>query len=116
MACRVVRTLDDSRLCALAGPILSGIVLKAIRDERRARDIGAAELSSDFVGESEAKYHRHLAAIGKFGQRNGDVRADDTGDEVHLVKLHQFVELLDTHTGRELIIGPDNLDSATGNL
>src|SRR6266478_284820 len=92
MAGRIVRTHDDSRLYTLAGPILSGIVLKAIRAERRARDIGAAELSSDFVGESEAKYHRHLAA------------------------MHQFVELLDTHTGRELVIGPDNLDSATGDL
>src|SRR6202040_3829591 len=40
----------------------------------------------------------------------------DTGDKVHLVELHQFVELLDTHTGREFIIGPDNLDSATGDL
>src|SRR6476646_4341572 len=116
MTGRIVRTHDDSRLNTLAGPILSGIVLKAIRAERRARDIGAAELSSDFVGKSEAKYHRHLAAIGKFRQRNGNVRADDTGDEVYLVELHQFVELLDTHTGRELIIGPDNLDSATGNL
>src|SRR5260370_17124073 len=116
MAGRIVRTHDDSRLYTLAGPILSGIVLKAIRAERRARDIGAAEFSSDFVGESEAKYRRHLAAIGKFGQRNGNVRADDTGDEVHLVELHQFVELLDTHTGRELVIGSDNLDSATGNL
>src|SRR6266478_7896099 len=116
MAGRVVRTHDDSRLYALAGPILPGIVLKAIRAERRARDIGAAELSSDFVGEGEAKYHRHLAAIGKFRQRNGNVRADDTGDEVHLVELHQFVELLDTHIGRELIIGPDNLDSTTGSL
>src|SRR2546430_4630347 len=116
MAGRIVRTHDDSRLYTLAGPILSGIVLKAIRAERRARDIGAAELSSDFVCESEAKYDRHLAAIGKFRQRNGNVRADDTGDEVHLVELHQFVELLDSHTGRELIIGPDNLDSATGNL
>src|SRR5258706_1125061 len=116
MAGRVVRTHDDSRLYTLAGPILSGIVLKAIRAERRARDIGAAELSGDFVRESETKYHRHLAAIGKFGQRNGNVRADDTGDEVHLVELHQFVELLDTNTGRELIIGADNLDSTTGNL
>src|SRR5258707_7605460 len=116
MAGRVVRTHDDSRLYTLAGPILSGIVLKAIRAERRARDIGAAELSGDFVRESETKYHRHLAAIGKFRQRNGNVRADDTGDEVHLVELHQFVELLYTHTGGELIIGPDNLDSATGDL
>src|SRR6266446_3013752 len=116
MAGRIVRTHDDSRLYTLAGPIPPGIVLKAIRAERRARDIGAAELSGDFVLESEAKYHRHLAAIGNFGQRNGNVRADDTGDEVHLVKLHQFVELLDTHTGREFIIGADNLDSATGNL
>src|SRR6267154_2821684 len=116
MAGRVVRTDEDSCLYALAGPILPGIVLKAIRAKRRARDIGAAELSGDFVRESETKYHRHLAAIGKFGQRNGNVRADDTGDEVHLVELHQFVELLDTNTGRELIIGADNLDSTTGNL
>src|SRR6266436_1265795 len=116
MAGRIVRTHDDSRLYTLAGPILSGIVLKAIRAERRARDIGAAELSGDFVRESETKYHRHLAAIGKFGQRNGNVRADDTGDEVHLVELHQFVELLDTNTGRELIIGADNLDSTASNL
>src|SRR5260370_27419876 len=116
MAGRVVRTHDDSRLYTLAGPILSGIVLEAIRAERRARDIGAAELSGDFVRESETKYHRHLAAIGKFGQRNGNVRADDAGDEVHLVEMHQFVELLDTNTGRELIIGADNLDSTAGNL
>src|SRR5713226_2965505 len=116
MASRIVRTHDDSCLYPLAGPILPGIVLKAIRAERRARDIGTAELSGDFVRESEAKYHRHLAAIGKFGHRNGNVRADDTGDEVHLVELHQLVELLDTHTGRELIIGADNLDSTTGNL
>src|SRR5258706_5660569 len=116
MAGRVVRTHDDSRLYTLAGQILSVIVLNAIRAERRARDIGAADLSGDFVRESETKYHRHLAAIGNFGQRNGNVRADDTGDEVHLVELHQFVELLYTHTGGELIIGPDNLDSATGDL
>src|SRR6266850_2513403 len=116
MASRIVRTHDDSCLYALAGPILPGIVLKAIRAERRARDIGSAELSGNFVRESETKYHRHLAAIGKFGQRNGNVRADDTCDEVHLVELHQFVELLDTNTGRELIIGADNLDSTTGNL
>src|SRR5258708_7799283 len=116
MASQIVRNNDNSCLYTLAGTILPGIVLKAIRAERRARDIGAAELSGDFVRESETKYHRHLAAIGKFGQRNGNVRADDTGDEVHLVELHQFVELLDTHTGRELVIGSDNLDSATGNL
>src|SRR6266849_1074015 len=116
MAGRIVWTHDDGGLYTLAGPILSGIVLKAICAERRARDIGAAELSSDFVRESEAKHHRYLAAIGKFGQRNGNVRADDTGDEVHLVELHQSVELLNSHTGRELIIGADNLDSATGNL
>src|SRR5258708_21272850 len=116
MASQIVRNNDNSCLYTLAGTILPGIVLKAIRAERRARDIGAAELSGDFVRESETKYHRHLAAIGKFGQRNGNVRADDTCDEVHLVELHQFVELLDTNTGRELIIGADNLDSTTGNL
>src|SRR6267142_2909343 len=116
MASRIVRTHDDSCLYTLAGPILPERLLKAIRAERRARDIGTAEISGDFVRESETKYHRHLAAIGKFGQRNGNVRADDTCDEVHLVELHQFVELLDTNTGRELIIGTDNLDSTTGNL